>query len=167
MTRACCHEMTPLCRADRVSGREVVSVWDWFSSAPAARSPMVRTQATSAVTAISCAWADAPGEATAWAVSAYFTAARAFNPANRASTPAAPERMSRHVSPRPRNGSASDDTAEPDPLSTESSTETAAMMSSYAFATAAFLMSPSSSEGLTFKRRGISGKWPNGIGSLD
>ncbi len=70
ITRACCQEMVPSCNADRVNGKAVVSSRDSASSAPAVRSLIVRTQATSATTAISWAPSDITGDARAWAVAA-------------------------------------------------------------------------------------------------
>nr|WP_224084503.1 hypothetical protein [Arthrobacter sp. StoSoilB19] len=71
----------------------------------AARGPRASTHPISAATAISCATIGTSGPATAFAASAYPTAAFAFNPATRASTSRAPARMSRHPSAKPASGS--------------------------------------------------------------
>ncbi|HEY1155263.1 MAG TPA: hypothetical protein VGE95_03100, partial [Arthrobacter sp.] len=69
------------------------------------------------------------GPATTEALSAYFTAAFAFKPANSASTSRAPAKTSRHPSAEPANGSATENGSNPDPSTSAFNTARAARMS--------------------------------------
>ena len=79
------------------------------------------------------------------------TAAFAFTPATRASTARAPARMSKQPSAKPANGSAAENGTEPHPSTSATSTARAASISSNAFTTAAFPITPSWQRGTTFK----------------
>ena len=61
MARACAQEIVPACKAFRVSGKRFVRARQSPRNAPAVPAPTVRTQATSAVTAISWHFASCSG----------------------------------------------------------------------------------------------------------
>ena len=144
MTRACCQEMVPDCRAARVNGKVVVRAWETARNEPGR--PVTDGQGTRNLRRDchllgldrSLRRCHGPGSVRV------FTAARAFKPAICASAAAAPVRISRQSSDNPCNGSPSAESPpEPGSFTTPVSTATAAVMSAYAFATAGFLMYPS------------------------
>ena len=108
MIRACCQEMVPACRAARVKGRAVVSRWEVDSSDAAFGSLTVRTQASSAMAAIS--WAvfscgDSAGGVSAVVPSRNSVVVKTFKAAVLASSREMTARRSREPSTPWRSGS--------------------------------------------------------------